>query len=181
MRNRLFLALTLALLIAAPATAAAAEGKIGVFNSRAVAAQCTALKEAQKKIESQYAGEKATLEKQGADLKKRAEELQTQSAALGADAREDRRASFLRSKRDFEDKYAAFARKVEKAAMQVQQEFGNNLLKATQNYGSAKGYSILLDAAMGGPIYFDKSVDVTGDIITEINRVYKDPKPAAAR
>ena len=176
MRKSLFLAVILSLVFAA--SAHAAEGKIGVFNSRAVAAKCDALTAAMKKQESQFANEKNQLERQSADLKKRAEELQTKGAALSPEAREDKRTEFLRMKRDFEDRYQAFARKAEASGMKLQQEFASNLFKAAQELGTKKGYVILLDSAMGGPIFFDKSVDVTSDMITEINRVYKEPKAA---
>ena len=178
MRKSLFLALVFSLLAVLPAYAAA-EGKIGVFNSRAVAAKCEPLTAAQKKLEGQFANEKKTLESQSAALQKQAEELQSKTAALSPEAREDRRASFLRSKRDFEDRYQAFARKAEGAAMRLQQEFSQQLFKAAQELGSRKGYAILLDSNLGGPVYYDKSVDVTEEMITELNRVYKETKPAA--
>ncbi len=171
MRKSLFLAVIFSLLAALPAYAA--EGKIGVFNSRAVAAKCEPLSAAQKKLENQFANEKKTLENQSAALKKQADELQSRTAALSPEAREDKRAAFLRAKRDFEDRYQAFARKAEAAAMRLQQDFSQQMFKAAQDYGSRKGYSILLDSSMGGPIYYDKSVDVTEDMIAEINRVYK--------
>lgn len=177
MRNSLFLAAVLSLFFVT--SAQAAEGKIGVFNSRAVAAKCDALTAAMKKQESQFANEKGQLERQSADLKKRAEELQAQTAALSPEAREDKRTEFLRMKRDFEDRYQTFARKAEAAGMKLQQDFASNLFKAAQEFGSRNGYVILLDSSMGGPVFFDKSVDVTSDMITEINRVYKEPKSAA--
>jgi outer membrane protein len=171
MRKSLFLAVILSLVFAV--SAQAAETKVGVFNSRAVAAKCDALTAALKKLESQFAGEKNQLEKQQADLRKRADELQTQGAAMSAQAREDKATALKRMGRDFEDKYQTFMRKVETSNSKVQQEFFGNLAKAAQEYGTRSGYSILLDTNMGGPVFFDKSVDVTADIITEINKIYK--------
>ncbi len=178
MRKSLFLALVLSLLAALPAYAAA--DKIAVFNSRAVAAKCDPFVAAQKRLENQFGNEKKTLETQSASLQKQAEELQSRTAAMSPEAREDRRAAFLRSKRDFEDRFQAYNRKAEAALMRLQQEFGQQLVKAAQDYGTRKGYSVMIDAAMGGLIYFDKSIDVTADMITEINRVYKEGRPAAA-
>ena len=178
MRRSIFLAVILTLVFTA--SAYAADTKVGVFNSRAVAAKCDALNAALKKQEAQFAGEKSQLERQNADLKKRAEDLQTKTAALSPEAREDKRTEFLRMKRDFEDRYQAFARKAEAAGMKLQQEFMLNLSKAAQEYGTRRSYAILLDSGMGGPIFFfDRGVDVTSDMIVEINRVYKEPKAAA--
>ncbi len=178
MRKVLFLSLLLSLILAGNADAA--ETKIGVFNSRAIAANCAPLKDAQKKLESQFANERNALEKQSQELKRQADQIQTQQAGMNPDAREDALVKFQRQKRDFEDRYQAFARKAENAAARLEEEFVNNLMTAAQDYGNRKGYNILLDSAIGGPVFYTKDADVTNDMITEVTRVYKE-KPAGSR
>lgn len=176
MRKSLFLSLALAVLLLATAGAAQAEMKIGVFNSRAVASQCQPAQEAGKKLDAQFANEKSGLERTNQDLQKQAEELQAKQSVLAPEAWEELRVKFNRQKRDFEDRYQSFIRKVEAANGRMQQEFMNNLFQAAQEYGSKNGYSILLDSAMGGPIFYDKSVDVTEAMIAELTRVYNTKK-----
>ncbi|MDL2272186.1 OmpH family outer membrane protein [Desulfovibrio sp. OttesenSCG-928-I05] len=172
MRKSLFLSLALAVLLLGVAGTAQAEMKIGVFNSRAVAAQCAPAVDAGKKLDAQFANEKSGIERASQDLQKQADELQAKQSVLSPEAWEDLRIKFNRQKRDFEDRYQSFVRKVEAANMRVQQEFMNNLFQAAQEYGSKNGYSVLLDSAMGGPIFYDKTVDVTEAMIAELTRVY---------
>lgn len=174
MRKVLFLAIVFTLVTAA--TAQAAELRIGIFNSRAVAERSEPFTAARKKIENQYGPEKKKLETQAQALQKQADELQKQRSALSREALTDKGDAFMRSKRNFEDASQAYTRKVEAALIRIDQEFGARLMQAIQDYGMRKGYSMLVDQS-AGVAYFDKSLDVTEDLIKEVARVYREGKP----
>lgn len=173
MRKSVVFSLALVMLLLGAAGAAHA-AKIGVFNSRALAAQCEPFLQAQKNLEAQFANEKAALERTGKDLETQAQNLQSQQTVQTPEAWEDARVAFNRQKRDFEDRYQAYMRKSEAALMRLQQDFMNALFKAAQDYGSKNGYDILLDSSMGGPIYYTKETDVTEPMLAEVNRTYKE-------
>lgn len=174
MRKILFLAVIFTLVSAA--TAQAAEMRIGVFNSRAVAERSEPFTTARKKIEDQYGPEKKKLESQAQTLQKQADELQKQRSALSREAMTEKGDAFMRAKRNFEDASQTYTRKVEAALIRIDQEFGARLIQAIQDYGMRKNFSLLLDQA-GGVAYFDKSLDVTEDLIKEVARVYREGKP----
>ena len=180
MRKLLFLVVMFSLLAATPAIAAPAS-KVGLFQARAVAEQCAPYREAQKRIEGQFAGEKAALEKLNGDLQKQAESMRSQGAAMSPESRDDKAAELMRKRRDLEDRVQEYTRKVENALGNIQREFFSNLAKAAQDYGNRSGYDILLDANSGGIVFFDKSVDVTADMIAEVTRVYKETRSAPKR
>ena len=175
MRKALFLAVIFCL--ASVISANAAEAKIAVFNSRAVAAQSDPFTQARKKVENQYIPEKKKLEAQAQTLQKQADDLQKQSASLTREALAEKSESFMRAKRNFEDATAAYQRKAEAALIRIDQEFSARLFQAAQDYGMKKGLTVLLDVSAGGIIYQDKSVDVTDDLVKEVARVYKEGKP----
>jgi len=175
MRKALFLAVIVSLV--AVVSVQAAESKIGIFNSRAVAANSEPFTAARKKIENQYMPEKQKLETQAKALQKQAEDLQKQSSALSREAQTEKSDAFMRSKRNFEDASQSYSRKVEAALIRIDQEFGARMFQAAQDYGMRKGLSVLLDTAAGSVIYHDKAVDVTDDLIKEVARVYKEGKP----
>lgn len=175
MRKILLLAAAIVLLSAASAHAAA--GPIGVFNSRAVADRSEAVIAARKKIEAQYGPEKKKLEAQGQTLQKQADELQKQRSALSREALAEKGDAFMRAKRNFEDAMQTYSRKLEAALIRADQEFGARLVQAVQDYGMRKSFSLLIDQGAGGIAYFDKSVDVTEDLIKEVARVYREGKP----
>ncbi len=174
MRKALFLAVIICLV--SVISAQAAEVKLGIFDSRAVAASSEPFNTARKKIDNQYAAEKKKLETQGQTLEKQAGDLQRQRATMTPEAMAEKSESFMRSKRNFEDAYQAYARKVEAAYMRIEQEFKARLFQAIQDYGMRKGMTAIFDRN-AGVLYHDKSVDITEDIIKELARVYKEGKP----
>ena len=174
MRKVLFLAVVFTLV--SVAVAQAAELRVGVFNSRAIAERSEPFTAARKKIETQYGPEKKKLETQAQTLQNQADDLQKQRTALSPEAFTERGDSFMRAKRNFEDASQSYTRKVEAAFIRIDQEFGARLLQAIQDYGMRRNFSLLLDQA-GGVAYFDKSLDVTEDLIKEVARVYREGKP----
>jgi outer membrane protein len=179
MRKALFLAVIICL--AAAFTAQAADAKIAIFNSRAVAANSEPFTAARKKIENQYGPEKKKLEQQAQTLQKQADDLQKQRTAMSREALTQKSDEFMRTKHNFEDASQSYGRKVEAALIRIDQEFGARLFQASQDYGMRKGLSILIDTAVSGVVYSDKSVDVTEDLIKEVARVYKEGKPIPQR
>ncbi|SBW03634.1 Outer membrane family protein [uncultured delta proteobacterium] len=175
MRKALFLAVVISLVTVI--SAQAAEIKIGIFNSRAVAANSEPFTAARKKIENQYMPEKKKLDAQAQGLQKQADDLQKQRSALSREALTEKSDAFMRAKRNFEDATQAYSRKVEAALIRIDQEFGARMFQAAQDYGMRAGLSVLIDTAAGGIIYNDKSVDVTDELIKEVARVYREGKP----
>ena len=163
--------------LVAAVSAQAAADKFAVFNANAVAASSEPFTNARKKVENQYLPEKQKLENQSKTLEKQAEDLQKQRAALSREAFAEKSEAFMRAKRNFEDAYQAYGRKVEAAFVRIDQEFAGRLFMAVQDYGMRKNYATIVDVARGGVFYHDKSVDVTEDIIKEVARVYKENKP----
>ena len=150
MRKALFLAVIISLVTVAAAQAA--ESTIGIFNSRAVAANSEPFTAARKKIENQYMPEKKKLDGQAQALQKQADDLQKQRSALSRDALAEKSDAFMRAKRNFEDASQTYSRKVESALVRIDQEFGARLYQAAQDFGMRKGYSALFDTAAGAII-----------------------------
>ncbi|GHV53926.1 hypothetical protein FACS1894206_05610 [Deltaproteobacteria bacterium] len=175
MRRAIFLAVVFCLISAI--SVQAAEIKVAIFNSRAVAAASEPFTAARKKIEAQYGPEKTKLEAQAKTLQTQADELQKQSTALSREALTEKSDAFMRSKRNFEDASQAYGRKVEAALIRIDREFGTRLTQAVQDYGMRRGLTLLIDAAPGVVVYYDKTIDVTDDIGKEVARVYKEGKP----
>jgi outer membrane protein len=175
MRKALFLAIIISLVTVV--SAQAAEVKLGIFNSRAVAANSEPFTSARKKIESQYMPEKKKLDAQAQGLQKQADDLQKQRSAMSREALTEKSDAFMRAKRNFEDASQSYTRKVEAALIRLDQEFGARMFQAAQDYGMRTGLTALIDTAAGGIIYSDKSVDVTEELVKEVARVYREGKP----
>ena len=154
-------------------TALAADLKVGVFNAQAVAMDSDAAKAAKKKLESQFGAEKADLEKQAKALQSKAETLQSQLPSLSAKAKEEKQGEFSRLRRDFDEKSRNFARKVENSEMQIRQSMARQMLEATSNVAKKRDLDLVLDAGAGGIMFATPALDITQDVLSEVNRIWK--------
>lgn len=167
------LSLTLAVCIMLAGSALAADMKIGVFNSQAVAMDSDAFKAAQKKLQSQFGTEKNQLEKQAKDLQAKGESLQNQIASLSAKAREEKQMEFLRLRRSFEEKSRNFARKVENSEGQIRQNMAQQIYQAATTVAKQKKLDLILDAASGSVMFATPDMDITKPVLAEVNRIWK--------
>ena len=164
------LACVLTLCLAGSAIAAL---PVGVFNSQSVALESEPAKEAQKKMQGQFGNEKDQIEKLAKDLQKQGEALQAQAAALSQQAREEKQMDFLRKRRDFEERSRNFAAKVENSENQIRQTIGRFIFQASETVAKQRNLELILDAASGSVMYAQAGLDVTRDVIAEVNRLWK--------
>lgn len=172
MRMRIAALLVGCLLIANVATAA--ELKIGVVDMIVLATQSEPAKSIEGKMKAQFGAERDKLEAQAKGLQSKADALQKQAAALSGDALEDKRLELVRQKRDFDDKGAAFARRVEQAQMTARRDMTEIILQSTKNFADRGGYTMIIDRNGGGVLYATDAADVTSGVLAELNKIWKD-------
>lgn len=170
---RRIMMLFVAMMLIGSGTAMGADLKIGLVNMQKLATQSEAAQVAQKKMKETFGAEKSALDKQAAELQKKGEAMQAQSAALSPEAKEDKKIEFLRLRRDFEEKARTFSRKVEAAEMRIRQEMADLIIQATNTYAKKKGYDLVLDGASAGVIHADKGMDITDDVLAEVNKLWR--------
>ncbi len=163
MRKVLFMAVMACLMTA---SVALAEVKIGVVDMQVVASESEPAKDAKKKMESKFGTEKKQLEKQGKDLQKKAEALQ------GNDNK-DKQVEFIRLRREFDEKTRNFALKVEKDEVKLRQDMVTLVFKAAYEVARRKGFDYVVDVTAGGVLYAEKDMDLTKEIVEEVNKLWK--------
>lgn len=178
MRKISLLALTVCFFAATATAASAAELKVGVFSAPEVIMGSDAFKESEKKINDAYGKERDALEKKDKEMQKKIDDFNKQQAALSTEARQDRQVALMREKRDLDDKKNDYMRKVTAANDRMRNDLMRALVIAVNDYGKRNKYTMLIDSAGGSVLFVDASVDVTPDIVKEINRVWKE-KPKA--
>ncbi len=146
---------------------------VGVFNSQTIAIDSEPAKAAQKQLQSQFGAERGQIEKLAQNLQKEGESLQAQTAALSQKAREEKQMDFLRKRRDFEEKSRAFAIKVEGRENQIRQTIGRLIFQASGTVAKKRNLEMVFDAAAGSIMYALPSMDITKDVIAEVNRLWK--------
>ena len=176
MRKLMYLTLAVCLMMAGAANAAEpAAAKIGVVDMQAVATQSEPAQAAKKQMESKYGKERAALEKQGEALKKAAEELK------GPKASDEKKLAFIRKKQELDQKTRNFLRKVEQDEVKLRQDMVTLVFNATYNVAQRKGFNFVVDITAGGVLYADQSMDLTQDVLAEVNKMHKDEKAKGSK
>lgn len=179
MRKVLLLTLALSLMLLGTAFAAESAApttpKIGVVDMQAVATQSEPAKAAKEKMEKQFGKERTDLEKQGEALKKKAEELK------GPKGTEEKKLAFIKSKQELDQKTRNFMRKVEQEEIKLRQDMVTMVFNATYNVAQRKGFNFVVDITAGGVLYADQTMDLTQDVLAEVNKMHKDEKAKASK
>ncbi len=159
----LAMALTLCLLTV---SVAFAEVKIGVVDMQVIATESEPAKDARKKMESKYGKEKTTLEKEAKTLQAKAESLQKSPT-------EEKRVEFIRLKREFDEKSRNFALKIEQDEVKIRQDMVTLVFRASYEVAQSKGFNYVVDITAGGVLYAEQSMDLTKDVLAEVNKLWK--------
>ena len=73
----------------------------------------------------------------------------------------------------FEEKRRDFALRVEREDANLRQTMGKILFEASANVAKRKKLDLVLDANAGVIMYADSSMDLTDDMIKEVNKIWK--------
>lgn len=146
---------------------------IGVVDMQSIAMESDPAKAAKDEMESKYGKEKAALEKRGAALKKQAESLKNPKTS------DEKRRSFITTKQKLDQDTRNFVRKVEQDEVKFRQDMVTMIYSAAYQVARAKGFNFVVDIVGGGVLYADKSMDITKDVMAEVNRLYQENKNKA--
>ncbi len=147
------------------------EVKIGVINAQKVIASTKRGKEIQAKLENYGKSKQKKVEAMQADIKRL--ETALQSPALNAAAREKKgvelQAKKVNLKRYYEDTQKELRRKYQTEMQTLQKE----VMPIIDRIGKSKGFTLVFDLSIAGISYFDKTIDITDQVIKEIDSNYK--------
>lgn len=152
---------------AAPASSVVPPAKIGVVDMQTIAMDCDAAKEFMQQLESKYGKERSSLEKEGAAVKKQAEGLKNPKVS------EEKKLAFIKAKQKLDQNTRNFARKIEQDQVKFRQEMVSLVFNATYEVARAKGFTFVVDVTAGGVLYADQSMDLTKEVMEEVNKLYK--------
>ena len=172
---RKFLVLTFVALFAMVGVVSAADTaqtsaalKIGVVDMQTLAQDSDPAKAGRAELEKKYGKERKDLEDEGEKLRKRAEKLKDPKAS------EESKLAFLRAKQDLDQKTRNFMRKVEQEEVKLRQDMVTMVFNATYEVAKRKGFTFVVDITAGGVLYADQSMDLTSDVLAEVNKIFKE-------
>lgn len=143
-------------------SAAYAEIAVGIVDMQALVSQSVPAKETKSRMEKKYGAEKAQLEKQS-------KELQTFAESLKSGATEAKKTEFISKKRDLDEKVRSLARKVDQDSNEVLEM----IFYSTAQVAKRKKLDMVVEVRNGGVMYALPSMDITKDVLNEVNAQYK--------
>ena len=165
--------LTLVFVFSFGAFAQAADLKIGIANLPKVAAESKANKDAEKQLKDTFSAERDQLDKLGAEIEKLTDEMKKQASALSGEAKQAKRAQLVQMMRDHNDRSRAFVSKVKDAETVIRNEIMAAVIIASKEYALKNGYTLILDSSQAGVLYSADSMDVTADLLKEVDIVWE--------
>lgn len=142
--------------------------KIGVMNVQKVLAESAVGKEAKDKVEDKIKSLQDKFKAEEDGLAKLQEEIEKKSSAWSKETKDEKIREFKKQRRELQAKS-------EDARFEVKQlqekELGpilKSLEKIVEEYGDKNGFAAILDSK-SGVIYYNKTVDVSNDIIKALN------------
>jgi outer membrane protein len=149
-----------------------AEVRVGYIDSARIWAEFKDAQEAQQRFERQVQGwrdEAAEKERSVNDLRK---EVQDQSPVLSALKRREKESALQTAISDYEkfvrEVWGENGRATQENARATEEIVGL-VRRAVEKVAGQKGLDLVLDATSGFIIYADKSLDLTNDVLAELN------------
>lgn len=171
MRRILFAVLVLVFAFQAPAMAA--PQKIAVASMTKLIKESESGQDAQKKMEKKFETAKKQLETKQKELEALKQSLQKQSLVLSLEAKQDKELEFKRKVRDYQDLTQATQRKMQIEQKKVGTPVLGLLQKIVIEYGKKNGYTAIFDKKSAGLLYIDETIDVTNQLLLEMNRAFR--------
>lgn len=163
------------LIISGPALAADGT-KVGIINVQEVLKKSEPGQKAQQSMREDFQGAKEKLDSEKANIEKMREDLQKQSMVLSQQAKVDKEIEFKRRIRDYQDEVQNFQRKFKAEEQRLSQPIIQTIMEVVNKYGEDNGYDVILDGAAAGVMYVNDPIDLTNQIIVEVNKSWREKK-----
>ena len=173
-RNRAIHILAFALLLCAlpGGVASAKEFKIGLVNMQVLVEKSDMGKLAQQNMQEEFSAERDEIAKLRQDVQTMIEDIKAQAATLTPEAKERKWLEYINMKRVLDDKSREFSRKVEAAESRVRKEMTGLFIIAAKSFSEKNGYSLIMDGNQSGVVFADKALDVTEELLKEVNLIW---------
>ena len=134
---------------------------IGVFDVQKVAGQSEVLKSARAEIDKKFGKQKSDLEKERDSIEKKAAEFQKKKPT------DKQQQALAKQHREYTEKTQAFMKLLQAEEVRVRQDLEKIISDSAKDLAQKKGYLIVLDKAAAP--YFDPKLDVTNELLEEVN------------
>lgn len=165
--------LTVAMGCNAGGSGARVEGHVGVVDPAKLLAETNAGKKAKDSLAAFSKNRQSLIEIEEKELRRMEEDFARQSSVLSPTAKREREEVFRRRMAEYQQKAGDLNREVQDKQREVLEGFREKLEAIVAKVSKRLGLQVVVDKGKGGPtIYSDESLDITGQVIEEFNKVY---------
>lgn len=149
-------------------SAMAADIKVGVMNVQKIIASCVAGKAAKVTIETKGNALQEKFKAEEDALKSLQGEIEKKSSAWSEETKQEKALEFQKMRRELKAKSEDARFELKNLQDKELAPIVKALEKVIDNYGSANGYTFILDSRAGIP-YFDPATDISDKLILELD------------
>lgn len=156
-----------------PVSAQARELKIGLVNMQVLVEKSDMGKLAQQNMQEEFSAERDEIARLRREVQDMIDDIKAQSPTLTSEAKEAKWLEYINMKRILDDKTREFTRKVETAEGRVRKEMVGLFIIAAKSFSEKNGYSLIMDGNQSGVVFADKTLDVTEELLKEVNLIWR--------
>jgi outer membrane protein len=124
-------------------------------------------------LQEKFASLQKKLDEKKSELIEIEDELKKQSMMLSLDAKEDKAKELEKKRRHFKYLAEDFTQEMKQAQLEARQSLAKELEKVVEKIGKKEGYTMIMEKRTIGLVYFDKTLDITDQVIKEYDKMKK--------
>jgi outer membrane protein len=177
----------LALAIAVPRAALAAELKIGYVNLQQAVTEVEEGKAARDALKKEFDQKQKMLDDKQNELKKMKEDLDKQMVVMSEEARRDKAIEFERKVNDMQQVYVQMQKDLSDREREMMKVIFDKMEVVIKDIAAAEGYAYVFEQQNAGLIVAPPQANMTAELVRRYNAKYKGAaapaakKPAAAK
>ncbi len=153
--------------------AQAREQRIGLVNMQVLVEKSDMGKLAQQNMQEEFSAERDEISRLRREVQDMIDEIKVLSPTLTPEAKEAKWLEYIGMKRILDDKTREFTRKVEAAEGRVRKDMVGLFIIAAKSFSEKNGYSLIMDGNQSGVVFADKTLDVTEELLKEVNLIWR--------
>ena len=151
-------------------TAAAEPIKIGVLDLQRCMQESSEGKRQNDSLQNKQTDMVNELKKKEQELRDMQADMEKQSLMLSAEAKESRVAEFEKMKREYDRRVNEAREDLQIAARDARVAVVNVISGVVENIAKQKKFDLILEKSNGAALYVSSSLDITDEVITELNK-----------
>lgn len=166
----------------AAGTSRAADLKVGYVDSARIFQEYKVAQEAQQRFDRQVQGWRDEAAEKEKNVNALRGEVKDQSPILSSARRQEREDALQKAIGEYEQFIQDIWGPTGRAAQENERatrEIVDQIRVVVEKFANDKGFELVLDSANGGIIYADRTLDMTGDVINELNTRATSPSGAS--